>query len=55
MHEPVKSINELHDKLPIVNVFANVSHRLEGTIVESEGSKVTFNVREESRVSGVNR
>lgn len=55
VHEPVKSMKELHDKLPIVNVLASVSQRLEGTMVESEGSKVTFNVTAESRVSGVKR
>ena len=47
-------MNELHDKVPIVKVFAKVNHKLEGRMVESEGSNVTFSVTEVLRISGVN-
>lgn len=52
--EPVKSMKELQDNEPTVNVLANVNHRLDGTMVESDGLKVTFNVTEVSSISGVN-
>lgn len=42
MHEPVKSTNELQDKESNIKVLAKVNHKLEGIIVESDGSNVTL-------------
>lgn len=54
VHEPVKSINELQDSPLMMKVLAKVNHKLEGTIIESDGSKVTLRDVAESKALGEN-
>ncbi len=51
-HEPVKSMKELQESELIIKLFAKVNHKLEGVMVESDGSKVTFKETELSNVVG---